>query len=267
MPAFTKCLRHDRLALRKLSLLAMGPFCGAIRHGDGAGFWALTTGNKCLVGALQVQCVNPKDIGMTFKHMLLSSAVAGSFLLPVTLTNPAVFPLTAEAQAAINVSINIGIGTFYDRLSPYGNWVFYHDRYVWLPGHVSVRWQPYTEGHWVYTRRYGWLWVSDERFGWATYHYGRWGYARDIGWYWVPGRRWAPAWVVWCHGDDDIAWAPLPPDYDNDLNITISFGDIPDYYWQAVPASAFLSFDLSGRVTRDRDHVRSVIQGGNQQSA
>ena len=200
---------------------------------------------------------------MTFKHMFLSTAAASSLLLAVAALEPAAFSLATKAQAATNISVSIN---FYDDLAPYGNWVSYHDRYVWIPDDVDDRWRPYTEGHWAYTRRYGWIWVSDERFGWATYHYGRWGYARDIGWYWVPGRRWAPAWVAWSYDDDDIAWAPLPPDYHDDVNIVISFGDIPDYYWQAVPVSAFLSVDLSGQVFRDRDRVRSVIQNGEPQT-
>ena len=145
---------------------------------------------------------------MTFKHMFLSTAAASSLLLAVAAVEPAVFSLATKAQAATNIPVSIN---FYDELAPYGNWVSYHDRYVWIPEDVDDRWRPYTEGHWAYTRRYGWIWVSDEKFGWATYHYGRWGYARDIGWYWVPGRRWAPAWVAWSYDHYDIAWAPLPP--------------------------------------------------------
>ena len=195
---------------------------------------------------------------MTFKHVFLSTAAASSLLFAVAALEPAAFSLATKAQAATNISVNIN---FYDYLAPYGSWVSYHDRYVWIPKDVDHRWQPYTEGHWGYTRRYGWIWVSDERFGWATYHYGRWGYARDIGWYWVPGRRWASAWVAWSYDGDNIAWAPLPPDHD-DANIVISFGDIPDNYWQAVPVSDFLSVNLSGHVYRDRDRVRRVTQRG-----
>jgi uncharacterized protein DUF6600 len=209
----------------------------------------------------------PKEyMKMTFKHMLLNTAAAGSLLLAIAAIEPAVFSLATKAEAATNISISIDIGTFYDDLAPYGNWVSYHDRYVWIPEDVDDRWRPYTEGHWVYTRRYGWMWVSDERFGWATYHYGRWGFGRDIGWYWVPGRRWAPAWVAFSYDDDDFAWAPLPPDHYDDVNIVVSFGDIPDYYWQAAPFSAFLSIDLSDHVYRDRDRVRTVIQGGEPQT-
>ena len=203
---------------------------------------------------------------MTFKRVFLSTTAASSLLLAVAVIEPSGFSFVSRAQAATNISIDINIGTFYDDLAPYGNWVSYHDRYVWIPEDVDARWRPYTEGHWAYTRRYGWIWVSDEDFGWATYHYGRWGFARDIGWYWLPGRVWAPAWVAWSYDDDDIAWAPLPPDYYDGVNIVISFGDIPDYYWQAAPFSAFLSIDLSDHVYRDRDRVRRVIQNSEPQT-
>jgi hypothetical protein len=184
-----------------------------------------------------------------FKQIFLSAAAASSLLLAVAAVEPAAFSWATKAQAATKVSVSV---TFYDALAPYGNWVSYHDRYVWIPEDVADRWQPYTQGHWGYTRRHGWIWVSDEKFGWATYHYGRWGKAPDIGWYWVPGRRWAPAWVAWRYDDTHIAWAPLPPGGDAGV-----IGDIPDFSWQAVPVSGFLSpDDLSGRVYRDRDGAR-----------
>ena len=197
---------------------------------------------------------------MMIKHMFLSTAAAGSLLIAVAAVESAGFSWLPKAQAATNVSVNINIGTFYDDLAPYGEWVWYHGRYVWIPEDVDAHWRPYTEGHWVYTRRYGWMWVSEEDFGWATYHYGRWGFGRDIGWYWLPGRIWGPAWVAFSHDDDDFAWAPLPPDHYDDVNIVVSFGDIPDYYWQAAPFSAFLSVDLSSHVYEDRDRVHRVIQ-------
>ena len=174
---------------------------------------------------------------MTFKHMFLSTAAASSLLLAVAAVEPAVFSWAAQAEAATTIPASIN---FYDELAPYGDWVSYQDRYVWIPEGVDDGWQPYTEGHWAYTRSYGWVWVSDEKFGWATYHYGRWGKAPDIGWYWLPGRRWAPAWVAWSYDHYDLAWAPLPPVHSDGVNDAISLGDIPDDYWQALSVSAFL---------------------------
>jgi hypothetical protein len=132
--------------------------------------------------------------------------------------------------------------------------------YVFVPVIEDRNWQPYTEGHWVYARGYGWTWVSDEPFGWATYHYGRWGFDDEIGWYWVPGTRWAPAWVSWRRSGDHVAWAPLPPHHghNDDISISINIGDIPDYYWVAVPSRSFLEVNLNVVIIND-DHERRRI--------
>ena len=205
---------------------------------------------------------------MNFKQLILSTAAVSGFLMGVSALAPAPFSLSSVAHAETSVSVNFNIGSFYDRLEPYGNWVSFEDQYVFVPQHVARAWRPYTLGHWSYTHRYGWLWVSNERFGWATYHYGRWGHSRDLGWYWVPGRRWAPAWVAWSHGHNNVAWAPLPPRHGHniDIDVSISIGDVPDYYWQAVPTSAFLSVNLSDRIIHDRGEVRTIVQQGTPQT-
>lgn len=100
-------------------------------------------------------------------------------------------------------------------LDAYGHWVSL-PRYgrVWAPDGLPPDWRPYEYGHWVYTDEWGWYWVSDDEeadWGWVTYHYGRWVHDRGS-WFWVPGDEWAPAWVDWRYGGDDIGWAPLPPD-------------------------------------------------------
>src|SRR6266536_813741 len=71
------------------------------------------------------------------------------------------------AQAQIQV--NISIGGLYDELEPYDPWGD----------------DPYHDGTWVYTDRYGWVWI--------------------------PGTVWAPAWVTWTYNDNYVGWAPLPP--------------------------------------------------------
>ncbi len=193
-------------------------------------------------------------------------AIGAIAALPVPLFTP-----PREAKAAANVNLSIGIGTFYDRLDPYGDWIWYRGRYVWVPDRIGPRWRPYALGHWVYTRRHGWYWVSDEPFGWAAYHYGRWSYSPRIGWFWVPGRRWAPAWVVWHNTDRYVGWAPLPPRWDNrdwdddddfDMDASASFNVMPDVYWQVVPFSAFLSVNVSDHVIRDRERVYEVVRRG-----
>jgi len=150
-------------------------------------------------------------------------------------------------------------GVFYDRLSPHGAWTWTQGQYVWVPTGVGASWRPYTRGRWIYTD-YGWTWASDEPFGWATYHYGRWGYASRIGCFWVPGNRWGPAWVSWQQSDDYLAWAPLPPAYSPGVSINISFGDIPAYYWSAVPSRYFLSADLPRYYIHDYDRRQRLFE-------
>jgi hypothetical protein len=203
---------------------------------------------------------------MNLRKILLISVVATAVGAAAAVGLPS---LVGEARAATSVDVNISIGTFYDRLDPYGDWIWYRGRYVWVPDRISPRWRPYTVGHWVYTRRNGWFWVSDEPFGWAAYHYGRWGYSPRIGWFWIPGRRWAPAWVAWHHTDRYVGWAPLPPDWedpdwydDDDIGTSISVNTVPDVYWQVVPFNVFLSVDLSDHIIRDRKRVYEVVRRG-----
>src|ERR1043165_3390561 len=84
--------------------------------------------------------------------------------------------LTGIQQKAHAQDITVSYQTFYDELSPYGQWV--NDEEY---GNVWVRtededFRPYsTRGHWVMTDN-GNMWVSDAPWGWAAYHYGRWTY-------------------------------------------------------------------------------------------
>jgi len=188
--------------------------------------------------------------------MRISAYIAGGAVAALALfsgpTSNSVLQFTPAAEAAASVSISV----FYDGLSNDGSWVNHRGSYVFIPANVKKGWRPYTDGHWVYTEDFGWTWVSNERFGWATYHYGRWGYGDDIGWYWVPGTRWAPAWVSWRRSNDHVVWAPLPPSRGDDVSINISVGDVPDFYWVAVPTRNFLDVDLRVRlVDRDRDRI------------
>lgn len=163
--------------------------------------------------------------------------------------------IASVAEAATSVSFSV----FYDDLGKHGDWLRYRDNYVFIPTGVQRGWKPYTDGHWIYTENYGWTWASDEPFGWATYHYGRWGYGDDVGWYWVPGQKWAPAWVSWRRNNDYVVWAPLPPGGGDDVSISISAGDIPDFYWVAVPTRNFVDVNLRvAIIDNDRERRRIV---------
>lgn len=134
--------------------------------------------------------------------------------------------------------------TFYDALSPYGQWVTDPDYgYAWVPN-AGPDFQPYrTNGHWVYTD-YGWTWVSSYQWGWGPFHYGRWRYSEVNGWLWLPGYTWGPAWVAWRRSEGYYGWAPLgPPPMSSGVHVSIGFsfslGDAPvaPARWCFVPAA------------------------------
>jgi hypothetical protein len=105
-----------------------------------------------------------------------------------------------------------GSFSFEVALDGYGYWTYVptYGR-VWVP-YVSVGWQPYYYGYWVWSS-YGWTWVPYEPWGWIPHHYGRWVFDSYYGWYWVPGYTWGPAWVTWRWTATFVGWAPLPPEH------------------------------------------------------
>jgi hypothetical protein len=147
---------------------------------------------------------------------------------------------SAEAHKYKNNHITISTQTFYDQLSPYGDWIYSPDYgYVWRPYFDNPdSFRPYSSnGNWVYTD-YGWTWASGYEWGWATFHYGRWDFDNYLGWMWIPGYEWAPAWVSWGSYDNYWGWAPMGP------NINVQFGygwDAPDPWWAFVPRNHFCS--------------------------
>jgi hypothetical protein len=142
--------------------------------------------------------------------------------------------------------------SFDQQLAPYGHWVTTPDYgRVWVPDAESSQpdWQPYTQGHWVYTS-YGWSFVPDQPWGWVVFHYGRWGWAPALGWYWVPGFVWAPAWVSWRYSNGHIAWAPFAPrGYRYGRNWP---------GWVAVPRASFTRPIVTVRVPRA--HVGAIVR-------
>ena len=128
---------------------------------------------------------------------LLALLVAGCVTIP------------APSRADVGISFDF----FYSDLSPHGRWLVSgsYGR-VWQPADYRAGWNPYSDGHWVYTD-VGWTWLSDYEWGAVPYHYGTWVLDRDVGWVWVPGYVWAPAWVVFRTGPDYIGWAPVPVGY------------------------------------------------------
>jgi hypothetical protein len=112
-------------------------------------------------------------------------------------------------------------------LDAYGRWEQTPDYgSVWYPTAVSADWAPYSHGHWIWVRPWGWTWVDDAPWGFAPFHYGRWVYLRSR-WCWTPGTRvhrpvYAPALVAWVGGPrvgisvtigsgPAVGWFPLAP--------------------------------------------------------
>src|ERR1700742_2282003 len=119
------------------------------------------------------------------KHLVLLAILAAGFTAcgPVYVVQSPPPPADSQPAAPEDATYQ----TFYDQLSPYGQWVNDPDYgYVWMP-EVSADFKPYaTDGHWVYTDE-GWTWDSDYAWGWAAFHYGRWFFKDGYGWMWLPG--------------------------------------------------------------------------------
>jgi hypothetical protein len=163
------------------------------------------------------------------KRILKISSLALGFVLVCSL------PKKATAQDHYNRG-EVTYQTFYDELSPYGQWIDYPGHgYVWVPD-AGNDFRPYSSnGHWVWTDNYEWMWVSDYDWGWGPFHYGRWEEDPYYGWFWVPGYEWSPAWVAWRDGGEYYGWAPLRPGINISINFNIGSYSPPNSYWCFVP--------------------------------
>ncbi len=137
----------------------------------------------------------------------------------------AVLVIAAVALAVVlaqPVRAEVSFDFAYSNLSQHGSWlVSAQYGHVWQPREYNREWNPYYDGHWVYTDM-GWTWVSDYEWGAIPYHYGTWVADPDDGWVWIPGSVWAPSWVVFRTGSDYIGWAPVPPGFS--VGMSIDFG-------------------------------------------
>jgi len=70
-----------------------------------------------------------------------------------------------------------------------GSWYNIPGRgYVWSPFEASSgSWQPYGLGYWMWTPRFGYIWVSGNQWGYMPYRCGMWDYYDEFGWAWSPG--------------------------------------------------------------------------------
>src|SRR6187397_228477 len=163
-----------------------------------------------------------------------------------------------QNKSSAQVSLSVSFQSFYDELSPYGDWISYPEYgYVWRPDNRYSDFQPYrSEGHWAWSDD-GWLWVSDYEWGWAPFHYGRWVYDSYDGWLWVPDYEWAPAWVVWRGGGDYYGWAPMSPGVSINLYLGNRY-NVPYNYWCFAPSRYITSPHLS-KYYLDRGRNTTII--------
>lgn len=113
----------------------------------------------------------------------------------------------AKSAEAADFSFSVG---FHDELSPYGTWVsFSNYGNCWRPYGYSG-WRPYMDGYWGYTS-YGPTWYGNEPYAPYVYHYGYWIYTARYGWIWVPGYDWHAGRVSWSYGGGYIGWRPQFP--------------------------------------------------------
>lgn len=176
------------------------------------------------------------------------------FLLLLPIFMSLLIPFNAKAQYE-----DVSLETFYEELSPYGEWIYDQKYgYVWRPDVDQDEFRPYySNGHWEMTK-YGNTWVSHYDWGWAPFHYGRWMHHSRKGWLWIPDTKWGPAWVSWRSGAGYYGWAPLGPG----INININIGlRVPDHYWVFVPqASIYYSrFPKYNRYRNLSIYNRTVI--------
>ena len=71
--------------------------------------------------------------------------------------------------------------------------------YLWQPNGVTLGWDPYMNGYWVWSPIYGYTWVSAYPWGWMPYRYGQWIWVSRYGWMWQPGywHGWRPRPRLW----------------------------------------------------------------------
>lgn len=59
---------------------------------------------------------------------------------------------------------------------------------VWSPFDASSPgWDPYGNGNWMWTPRFGYIWVSGDPWGYLPFQCGAWNFYSDFGWGWEPG--------------------------------------------------------------------------------
>jgi hypothetical protein len=89
---------------------------------------------------------------------------------------------------------------------------------IWSPYDASnPGWEPYSNGYWMWTPQFGYVWVSQNTWGYMPYQCGMWNWYSSFGWGWSPGMDGCMPW--WNNGPYAVnvaggpGWwrAPVPP--------------------------------------------------------
>jgi hypothetical protein len=181
--------------------------------------------------------------------------LVASFLVSAVSTLIFLQPLKAQENS-------VSYQTFYDELSPYGQWVdFSGYGYVWIPdANSDANFAPYlNNGYWTFTE-YGWTWASDYDWGWAVFHYGRWSFNDSFGWFWIPGDEWGPAWVNWREADGYFGWSPMAPGVDVNASLNQDY-DSRNSHWSFVEYRNFQQPDVKRYVVNRRTQRDAIGRG------
>lgn len=122
--------------------------------------------------------------------------------------------MTAEAAARTDASTSLGNNNpAWSDLDVSGNWYNVPDQgYIWSPYEAaSAGWDPYGNGHWMWTPRFGYIWISGYGWGYTTFQCGAWNYYDSFGWGWAPGMGGCQPW--WGGGSYAYNIGYAPPGY------------------------------------------------------
>jgi hypothetical protein len=89
---------------------------------------------------------------------------------------------------------------------------------IWSPYAASSSgFDPYGSGYWMWTPRFGYIWVSGYSWGYMPFQCGAWNYYDDFGWGWAPGMGGCMPWWGTGYAGPNIGFGyggyrpPFPP--------------------------------------------------------
>jgi hypothetical protein len=121
--------------------------------------------------------------------------------------------LTAATVSQTGVSSDYGESQnpAWSDLDAKGSWYNVSGQgYVWSPYDASnPGFDPYGNGYWMWTPRYGYLWVSGYSWGYLPFECGLWNWYDNFGWGWAPGMgACRPWWRSGFYGGVNIGFIP-----------------------------------------------------------